>query len=49
MFPEWFRILFYVMFYGFGIPLIIYGGIKSWQDLKWSLENPVEYEDEYED
>ena len=46
MFPEWFRILFYVVFYGCGIPLIIYGGIKSWKDLKWSLENPVEYEDD---
>ena len=46
MFPEWFKILFYVVFYGVGIPLIIYGGIKSWQDLKWALENPVEYEDD---
>ena len=49
MFPEWFRILFYVVLYGFGIPFMIYAGIKCWKDLRWSLKNPVEYEDEYED
>ncbi len=48
MFPQWFQILFYLILYGVGIPLIIYGFITSWKDLKWSLENPVEYEEDEE-
>lgn len=49
MFPTWFVNVFNVCFY-IGLPiLLVYGIIVTWKDFKWSLENPVEYEDEIEE
>lgn len=49
MFPAWFVNVFNVLFY-IGLPILLaYGIIVCWKDLKWSLENPVEYEDEIEE
>lgn len=49
MFPTWFVNVFNVCFY-IGLPILLaYGIIVTWKDFKWSLENPVEYEDEFEE
>lgn len=49
MFPTWFVNVFNVLFY-IGLPILLAYGIKAtWKDFKWSLENPVEYEDDFEE
>jgi hypothetical protein len=50
MFPTWFVNVFYVVFYGFGIPfLIFYGFWRTTKDMIQTMKNPVEYEDDFEE
>jgi hypothetical protein len=49
MFPTWFVILFNIYLY-IGVPVfLIYATKDTIKKTKYALENPVEYEDDFEE
>lgn len=49
MFPQWFVCLFNILFYGVLPFVLIYGIIDTAKETKYALENPVEYEEDFEE
>ena len=47
MFSIWFKVLFYFVFYVVGIPAIVWVIIDTAKKTKYTLENPIEYEEDF--
>lgn len=45
MFPIWFKILFYIVFYVLGIPAIVWAIVDTAKKTKETFQNPVKFED----
>ena len=46
MFPMWFKIVFYVVFYGVGVPFLIWAFIDTTKKMKDTLNSEEDFEEE---